>query len=76
VPKASIGSFNGTLLSFSKRLDASGLTYAIQDSTDLGIADIWAEVGSYTENTAGTISYTLTPGTPVRNFLRLQVISN
>ncbi len=76
VPKASIGSFNGTLLSFSKRLDASGLTYAIQDSTDLGIADIWAEVGSYTENTASTISYTLTPGTPVRNFLRLQVISN
>ena len=76
VSKANIGSFNGTLLSFSKRLDASGLTYAIQDSTDLGIADNWAEVGSYTENTASTISYTLTPGTPARNFLRLQVLSN
>ena len=76
VSNASIGSFNGTLLSFSKRLDASGLTYAIQDSTDLGIADTWTEVGSYTENTASTISYTLTPGTPVRNFLRLQVLSN
>ena len=76
VSKANIGSFNGTLLSFSKRLDASGLTYAIQDSTDLGIADNWAEVGSYTENTASTISYTLTPGAPARNFLRLQVLSN
>ena len=76
VSNASIGSFNGTLLSFSKRLDASGLTYAIQDSTDLGIADTWAEVGSYTENTAITISCTLTPGAPVRNFLRLQVLSN
>ncbi|MGL4398538.1 MAG: beta strand repeat-containing protein [Luteolibacter sp.] len=73
VPNASIGSFNGTLLSFSKRLDASGLTYAIQESTDLGIADDWDEVGSYTENTASTISHTLTPGTPVRNFLRLKV---
>jgi autotransporter-associated beta strand protein len=76
VPNASIGSFNGTLLSFSKRLDATGLTYAIQESTDLGIADDWDGVGSYTENTASTISYTLTPGTPVRNFLRLQVLSN
>ena len=76
VSKANIGSFNGTLLSFSKRLDASGLTYAIQDSTDLGIADNWAEVGSYTENTASTISYTLTPGAPARKFLRLQVLSN
>lgn len=73
VPNASIGSFNGTLLSFSKRLDASGLTYAIQESTDLGIADDWDEVGSYTENTASTISNTLTPGTPVKNFLRLKV---
>jgi fibronectin-binding autotransporter adhesin len=74
VPKATIGSFNGTLLSFSKRLDASGITYAIQESTDLGIADDWDEVGSYTENTPSTISYTLTPGTPPKNFLRLQVV--
>jgi autotransporter-associated beta strand protein len=74
VPKATIGSFNGILLSFSKRLDASGITYAIQESTDLGIADDWDEVGSYTENTANTISYTLNPGTPPKNFLRLQVV--
>ena len=73
VANASIGSFNGALLSFSKRLDASGLAYAIEESTDLGIADDWDEVGSYTQNTASTISYTLTPGTPSKNFLRLRV---
>ena len=76
VGNPTIGTFDGTLLSFSKRLDATALTYAIQDSTDLGLADAWAEVGSYTENTASTISYTLTPGTPVKNFLRLQVLGN
>ncbi|MGL5017954.1 MAG: beta strand repeat-containing protein, partial [Luteolibacter sp.] len=77
VPNPTIGSFNGALLSFSKRPDASGLTYAIQDSTDLGLADAWAQVtgGSYVNNST-TISYTLTPGTPAKNFLRLQVISN
>jgi autotransporter-associated beta strand protein len=81
VPNASIGSFNGTLLSFSKRLDATGLTYAIQESTDLGVPDDWDEVthnpptNPYV-NDASIISYTLTPGTPPKNFLRLQVISN
>ena len=45
-------------------------------AVDLGLADAWAEVGSYTENTASTISYTLTPGTPPKNFLRLQVLEN
>jgi autotransporter-associated beta strand protein len=78
VANTTIGSFNGTLLSFSKRLDASGLSYAIQESTDLGIADGWDEVthnspnNSYI-NDATTISYTLTPGTPAKNFVRLQV---
>ncbi|MEY3895848.1 MAG: hypothetical protein RLZZ214_1368, partial [Verrucomicrobiota bacterium] len=51
-------------------------TYAIQQSTDLNIADDWTEVSSYTTNSASTISYTLTPGTPVKNFARLQVLSN
>jgi autotransporter-associated beta strand protein len=70
VSNPSIGSFNGTLLSFTKRQNASGLTYFIEESTDLGN---WNRVGSYTENTVSTISYTLTPGTPVKNFARLQV---
>lgn len=77
VPDSSIGTYTGNTLSFTKRAGTSGLTYAIQDSTDLGIADAWAEVsgGSYV-NDATTISFTLTPGTPARNFLRLQVVSN
>ena len=76
VPNASVGTFSSNLLSYSKRLDATGLTYAIQESTDLGIADNWTEVGSYTTNSASTISYTMTPSTPVKNFARLQVLSN
>ena len=81
VPNSTIGTFTAGSLSFSKRLDASGLTYAIQQSTDLGMADPWKEVthnppaNSYV-NDAGAISYTLTPGTPERKFLRLQVWSD
>ena len=73
VPNPTIGSFDGTLLSFSKRAGTSGLIYAIEESTDLGIGDDWDEVGSYTQNDSSTISHTLTPGTPARNFLRLRV---
>jgi hypothetical protein len=79
VPNTSIGTFSANTLSFTKRPGTSGLTYAIQDSTDLGIADTWAAVTGVPPvyvNDGTTISYTLTPGTPVRNFLRLQVLSN
>lgn len=59
---ATIGSFNGTLLSLSKRLDSSGLTCAIQESPDFGVADDWTEVTgiNYTKN-VGTISDLLNP---------------
>ena len=77
VPDSSIGTYSANTLSFTKRAGTSGLTYAIQDSTDLGITDAWAEVsgGSYV-NDSTTISFTLTPGTPAKNFLRLQVVTN
>ena len=77
VANSSIGTFSANTLSFTKRTGTSGLTYAIQDSTDLGVADTWAEVtgGSYVNDTS-TITYTLTPGSPAKNFLRLQVLSN
>ena len=75
MPAALIGSFNGSTLSFTKRPGTSGLTYAIQSSTDLGRNDPWTEVGSYLQNNATTISHTLTPGTPARKFLRLRVLS-
>ena len=77
VPNPNIGTLTGNTLTFTKRTGTSNLTYAIQDSTDLGATDPWAEVtgGSYVNN-AATISYTLTPGTPPRNFLRLLILQN
>ena len=76
-PNPTVGTLSGNTLSFTKRPGTTGLTYSIQDSTDVGIADPWAEVtgGSYVNN-ATTISYTFTLGAPARNFLRLQVQSN
>jgi autotransporter-associated beta strand protein len=76
VPNAAIGSFDGSKLSFTKRAGTSGLTYAIEESTDLGDTDGWQEVtgGSYTNN-ATTISYTL-PGGQAKDFMRLKVSSN
>jgi fibronectin-binding autotransporter adhesin len=74
VPNASVGTYTANTLSFTKRADAYGLTYSIQESTDLGVTDAWAEVPagpSYTNN-ATTISYTL-PGGPAKDFLRLRV---
>jgi autotransporter-associated beta strand protein len=74
VPNPSIGSFTTTTLSFTKRSGTSGLTYAIQESIDLGVTDAWDEVTgiNYTNN-GSTISYSFTAGNPAKNFLRLQV---
>jgi hypothetical protein len=75
VGNPSTGTFNGTTLSYTKRPGTTGLTYAIQDSTDLGLTDPWAEVtGASYINNATTISFT--PGTQPRYFLLLQVRSN
>jgi hypothetical protein len=75
VPNPTVGSFNGVTLSFAKRQGTTGLSYAIQESTDLGVNDVWDEVeGDDYVNDPNTISYPLTPGTPPTNFLRLKVI--
>ena len=71
-----ISTFSGGTLSFTKAAGTNGLTYAIQESTDL---TTWTEVtgGSYVNNeVSSTISFTLTPGMPAKKFLRLQVILN
>ncbi|NQX00922.1 autotransporter-associated beta strand repeat-containing protein, partial [bacterium] len=77
VANAAVGTFAADVLSYTKRAGTNGLTYAIQKSIDLGTTDPWIEVsgGSYV-NDATTISFTLTPGTPPKNFLRLKVLSN
>jgi hypothetical protein len=76
VPNASVGNFDGTTLSFTKRQTpvVTGITYAIEESTDLGVTDAWAEVsgGTYV-NSPTTVSYALTTGTPAKNFVRLKV---
>lgn len=75
VANASIGTLNGPSLTYLKRPGTTGLIYAIQGSTDLGTPTAWTEVtgGGYVNN-ATTISFLLTPPTPGRNFLRLQVV--
>jgi fibronectin-binding autotransporter adhesin len=75
VSDAPVGGLTGSTLAFTKRPGTSGLSYAIQESTDLGSLEPWTEVASYDENNATVISHTFTPGTPVRNFLRLQVLA-
>ncbi len=77
-PNPTVGTLNSNSLSFTKRSGTSGLTYAIQSSSDLGATDAWMELpaGPTYINDAATISHTLTPGTPVKFFLRLQISSN
>ncbi len=75
VPGGFPGTLDGLSVSFAKRqpLD-TGLTYAIEESTDLGAADPWAEV-TPTTTTDTEISYTL-PGGPPTDFMRLKVTQN
>ena len=72
VPKATVGSFNGTTLSFTKRSGTTGLTYDIESSTDLAGWIVLAKPPVV--ETAESISCTLTPGSPVKNFARLKVM--
>lgn len=76
VTNPSVGTFAGNTLSFTKRAGATGLTYAIQQSADLGASDAWSEVSGISYiNGPNTISYALPVGPPA-NFLRLKVTSN
>ena len=72
VSNAAVGTLSGNTLTFSKRLPlASDITYAIEESTDLGVTDVWANVVP-TVNDGTTISYTL-PGGPAKDFQRLKI---
>lgn len=68
------GTITGKTVTFTKRALAvsnGDVTYAIEESTDLGAGDAWAEVVP-TVNDATTISYTL-PNGPTKDFARLKV---
>ena len=69
------GTYIGETLSFTKGADAvanGDVTYAIEESDDLGITDPWADV-TPDVNDDTTISYTLPTGQP-KVFARLKVV--
>jgi len=71
------GTFVGNTVTFNKRAEAvtnGDVSYVIEKSTDLGIADPWTAVTPDTDSPT-QISYTL-PGGSVKNFTRLQVIQH
>ncbi len=75
VPDGSPGSFDGSTLSFAKTAgQRTDITYEIETSTDLGIADPW-EVVTPDLNDSTVISFTL-PTAEARLFARLKVTQN
>lgn len=79
VANSALGSFDGTTLAFSKRNDAIGVTYSIEESISLGLApNPWTPVsGSPPQyiNDSTTISYSFPVGGPGKDFLRLKVVA-
>jgi hypothetical protein len=73
VPTATVGTFTGNVLSFSKRLDATGITYDIESSNLLTAGSWTSQAKPPVVESASAISFTCTPGTPVKNFFRLKV---
>lgn len=68
------GTFDGSTLTFTKGTDAlanGDVTYAIEESDDLGISDPWANVVA--NEIGNTISYTLPTG-KTRVFARLKAV--
>ena len=74
VSNSTVGTYSGLTVTFLKRQEdpaVGGITYAIEQSTDLGVTDTWADVAP-TTNTDTEISYEM-PGTEVKDFVRLKV---
>ena len=69
------GVLSGYTITFTKRggVYGSDVTYDIESSTDLSTWGLLAKPTPVTE-TSGSISYTFTPSTPVKNFARLKVV--
>ena len=74
VSNSTVGTYSGLTVTFLKRQAdpaVGGITYAIEQSTDLGVTDTWADVAP-TTNTDTEISYEM-PGTEAKDFVRLKV---
>ncbi len=77
VPNSNISSFTaGGTLTFLKREGTSGLTYDIEISTSLVTGSWVTQLKPPVIEDTGSISYTLTLGTPSKNFARLRVLDN
>ena len=73
VPNPAPSNITNGMFSFAKRTDVAGLTYAIEESTGLGVTDAWQEVsGPSYINATDTISYTPT-GIADKTFVRLKI---
>ena len=71
----SVGTLLGGTLAFNKRAAAvtnGDVTYQIEESDDLGIADAW-QVMTPTSNTPTAITYALLPPGPAKKFARLKI---
>jgi fibronectin type 3 domain-containing protein len=74
VSNSTVGTYSGLVVTFSKRQEdpaVGGITYVIEQSTDLGVTDTWAAV-TPTVDDVNSISYTL-PGDEAKDFVRLKV---
>jgi hypothetical protein len=74
VSNSTVGTYSGLVVTFLKRQEVpavGGITYVIEQSTDLGVTDTWAAV-TPTVDDVNSISYTL-PGDEAKDFVRLKV---
>ena len=74
VSNSTVGTYSGLTVTFLKRQEdpaVGGITYVIEQSTDLGVTDTWEPV-TPTVNDGSSISYEM-PGTEAKDFVRLKV---
>ena len=74
VSNSTVGTYSGLTVTFLKRQEdpaVGGITYAIEQSIDLGVTDAW-KVVTPTVDDVNSISYTL-PGAVPKDFVRLKV---
>lgn len=73
------GILSGNVITYTKGADAianGDVSWVIETSQTLATGSWTPQVTQAAGNPAATIAYTLTPGTPPKNFVRLQVLTN
>lgn len=73
------GVFSGNVITFTKGADAianGDVSWVIETSATLGLGSWVPQVTQPAGDATATIAYTLTPGSPAKNFARLKVTQN